>query len=137
MEFPNVPHGLSNKKRKRDSAEKKKMQIDIPVFGQESANGGSDKENSAVCDGVVEQGSPSKRMKMTLPKPVGNESGAGLGAGGGLASGPAAARAAKAAAAGGSRIPMKRTPGTMGQAKGKSVMSLSRLNALAKPKERV
>lgn len=122
-DFPNVPHGLSNKKRKRDSAEKRK---DALIFGDVSTNT-SDKENTADNDSPIEQGSPTKRMKMSIPRPTGNAASS--------SSGPAASRAAKAM--GSSKIPMKRVGAGQTPGKGKSVMSLSRLTALAKPKERV
>lgn len=120
-DFPNVPHGLSNKKRKRESAEKR----DALVFGNVESSNNSDKENADDSAASVEQGSPTKKMKMSLPRPTGNVAAS--------VSGAAATRAARAA--GNSKIPMKRT-GAQTPGKGKSVMSLSRLTALARPKER-
>jgi len=121
-DFPNVAHGLSNKKRKRHSAEK---QRDALVFGNLDSTNNSDKENAGDKETLIEQGSPTKKMKMSLPRPTGNV--------GGPLSGAAATRAARAA--GKSKIPMKRT-GAQTPGKSKPVMSLSRLTALARPKDR-
>lgn len=95
LELPNVPHGLSNKKRKHDS--------DIDETAE-------DKENEAEYP----QESPSKRTKTTAHVDRGNTF--SINANIGKSMTPTA-----------SRLP---------KSKGRSVLSMARLNALSKPKER-
>jgi len=142
-DLPTVPHGLSNKKRKRTRSSLEKDKLVFGSTGDDavnptSSNGGSDKENTeAVEAAVVQEGSPTKRMKMSIPRPA---SAGGPVAGGASSSvGASAARARLLAASGrggaASKIPKRNGAG--GAAKGRSVLSLSRLQALSKPKERV
>jgi len=148
-DLPTVPHGLSNKKRKRtrSSLEKDKL-----VFGNAgdvavnptSSNGGSDKENTEVVGAAaVQEGSPTKRMKMSIPRPASAGGPVAGGASGSVGASAARARLLAASGRGGaasgrggaaSKIPKRNGAGAA--AKGRSVLSLSRLQALSKPKER-
>lgn len=112
---PNVPHGLSNKKRKRDS------QKEGLLFGDSSL--GADKENADETEDV-HAGSPTKRVKMSLPKPTPSS---------GTMTGSSSNSRVTGKSGTASKIPRKNGPPG---AKSKSVLSLSRLNALSKPKGR-
>lgn len=107
-QLPHNAHGLSNKKRKRVTGD------EIPVVPQIDAE--EDKENTeADAEDLEQRGSPAKRARITMdvaPKPV-------LGGG--------AVNKAKTLNGTNSRIPKR---------KGGSVLSLSRLSALAQPKVR-
>jgi hypothetical protein len=131
-ELPNLPHGLSNKKRKRDSADNHEREKDELVFGTATGQS-SDKENTADTRDDRREESPSKRVKMSIPRPTGLAMPT-------ISTGGAAARAAKAKeiaakGAGASKIPKRGGPGAM-QGKGKSVLSMARLAALSRPKGR-
>ena len=145
-DLPNVPHGLSNKKRKRTRSSLEKDKLVFGTKGDDAANptssnGGSDKENTEVAEAAaVQEGSPTKRMKMSIPRPASAAAPVVAGASGNFGAAAARARLLAASGRGGatSKIPKRNGPGGAGgAAKGRSVLSLSRLQALSKPKERL
>ena len=113
-DLPSVPHGLSNKKRKREEPDSENQV-------QRAGPSAEDKENEAV-DSAEKDGSPVKRRKITAvnPRPAGNSS----------VSPKGGARSSSA------RF-LKRGPAQQKQRqKGKGVLSLRRLSELARPKDR-
>lgn len=104
-QLPSVPHGLSNKKRKRESVDK----VDSTDDKENKNSFASNKED----DDEEEMGKPTKRARMTLDT---------------TPSKPAASKA---------KFPSSATaPSRIPRHKSKGFLSLSRLNALSKPKER-
>ncbi|KAB8343189.1 hypothetical protein FH972_022779 [Carpinus fangiana] len=102
-----IPHGLSNKKRKRDEGSGMSVAKKLFAMSEESEN----KENSMdVADEDVAQQSPSKKPRFMSQ------------------AGTRVLSPVKAVSA-----PTKRSPQ---KSKAKGVMTMSRLNALARPKER-